>query len=179
MRMSRFLLIVLLVLLTRHSYSQPQLYRAQQELIGSKVWKLEFTHWLKNPPADTSFDGRLKVLEFWATWCRPCLRAIPHMNALQREFQDSSIVFLSVTHQSLEETRATMEKYNFETIVVSDSTQRVHQLLRIAYNGTMGLPRTVIVDAENNIRWYGNPQSLSPKLIRRMLKEYGSPATLP
>lgn len=179
MRMNRFLLIVLLVLFTRHSYSQPQLYRAQQELIGSKVWKLEFTHWLKNPPADSNFDGRLKVLEFWATWCRPCLRAIPHMNALQQEFQDSAIVFLSVTHQGPEDTRATIAKYNFETIVVSDSTQRVHQLLRIAYNGTMGLPRTVIVDAENNIRWYGNPQSLSPKLIRRMLKEYGSPASLP
>jgi thiol-disulfide isomerase/thioredoxin len=174
MRMSRILLFVLLMLLTRHSYSQSQIYRAQQELIGSKVWKLDFTHWLENKPADTVFNGRLKVLEFWATWCRPCLRAIPHMNELQREFQDSAIVFLSVTHQSPEDTKATLAKYNFETIVVADTTERVHQLLRIAYNGVMGLPRTVIVDAENNIRWYGNPQSLSPKLIRRMLKEFGS-----
>lgn len=174
MRMSRMFLIVLMVLLTRHSHSQSQIYRAQQELIGSKIWKLEFSHWLKNKPNDTVFEGRIKVLEFWATWCRPCLRAIPHMNELKREFQDSAIVFLSVTHQSPEDAKATLAKYDFETIVVADTTERVHQLLRIAYNGIMGLPRTVIVDAENNIRWYGNPQSLNSKLIRRMLKEYGS-----
>ncbi|MCR6721831.1 MAG: TlpA family protein disulfide reductase [Chitinophagaceae bacterium] len=151
--------------------SQSELFRAQQELVGSKLMDLSFTDWLENQPADTNFKGKYKVLEFWATWCKPCLEAVPHMNKLQSEFTDSNIVFLSVTHQTREETAKTLDKYNFETAVVSDRTRRVHEMLRISYKGTMGLPRTVILDGENNIRWYGSPKSLTEKLINKLLTE--------
>ena len=151
--------------------AQGNLRASQQELIGSKLWDLSFTDWLQNRPADTSFSGKFKVLEFWATWCRPCLEAVPHLNKLQRQFADSNIVFLSVTHQSPEETAKTLQKYQFETIVVSDRSRRVHTMLRISYKGTMALPRTVILDAHNRILWYGSPRTLTEKLLRFFLRQ--------
>ncbi len=154
---------------TLSAKAQQDVFLAQKELIGSKLWQLSFTDWLQNQPADTSFKGKYKVLEFWATWCKPCLEAVPHLNKMQKQFADSNIVFLSVTHQTPEETAKTLEKYNFETIVVSDRSRRIHDMLRIAYKGTMGLPRTVILDANNNILWYGNPKALTPKLIKSFL----------
>lgn len=168
----RFLLyITFLCLCALPANAQSELFRAQQELIGSKLIELTFTDWLQNQPTDTSFKGKYKVLEFWATWCKPCLEAVPHMNKLQSRFADSNIVFLSVTHQTREETAKTLGKHKFETIVVSDRTRRVHEMLRISYMGTMGLPRTVILDGDNNIRWYGNPKSLTEKMIKKLLTE--------
>lgn len=163
------LFIILLFSWSLSAKAQQGLFAAQRELVGSKLWELSFTDWLQNQPMDTSFKGKYKVLEFWATWCKPCLEAVPHLNKMQKQFADSNIVFLSVTHQTPDETAKTLEKYNFETIVVSDRTRRLHEMLRISYRGTMGLPRTVILDGNNNIRWYGNPKTLTAKLIKSFL----------
>lgn len=164
--------IVLVILVPLQSiHAQRGLFATQQELIGSKLWKFEFTEWLANQPADSGYKTKFKVLEFWATWCNPCLDAIPHINQLQQKFSDSNIVFFSITHQTAAETSKTLKKYNFETIVVSDSTRMIHSLLRIANRGGMVLPRTVILDEENRIRWYGTPNALTDELIQYFLKK--------
>lgn len=41
--------------------------------------------------------GKLVVLEFWNTGCRPCIEAIPHLNQLAEQFNSNSVVFLSVS----------------------------------------------------------------------------------
>jgi len=43
--------------------------------------------------------GKAIVLEFWATWCAPCVAAIPHMNELTDHFKDKPIVFISLTNE--------------------------------------------------------------------------------
>ncbi|MFN4315693.1 MAG: TlpA family protein disulfide reductase [Chitinophagaceae bacterium] len=149
---------------------QREAVQAQQELVGSKLWRLEFTDWIRNQPEDSSFRGKYKVLEFWASWCRPCLEAVPHLNELQRRFSDSAIVFLSVAYEAPESLKKAMEKVNFETIVVSDQTQQLHLQLRIGYRGTLFLPRTVILGPDNKILWYGTPRALTEKLIETFLK---------
>ena len=47
-----------------------------------------------------AFRGKATVLEFWATWCGPCVEAIPHWNKLVERFQDRPIRFLSITDES-------------------------------------------------------------------------------
>lgn len=152
------------------SLGQDQAVRAQQELIGSKLWSLKFTDWVKNQPADTSFRGKFKVLEFWASWCKPCLEAVPHLNDLQRAYSDSSIVFLSVAYEAPAALKKAMEKVNFETIVVSDQTNRLQTMLRIAYKGVLLIPRTVLLGPDNKILWYGTPAALDRSLINFFLK---------
>jgi thiol-disulfide isomerase/thioredoxin len=55
-----------------------------------------------NYPGETArlsdFDGKLLILDFWATWCHPCIEAIPRLEQLQREF-DGQLQFLMVTSQ--------------------------------------------------------------------------------
>lgn len=163
------LFIIIMLAMSPRGQAQIELIQSQQELVGSKIWPLTFTNWLKNVPIDSNFTGKYKVLEFWATWCRPCLQAVPHLNKLQRKMGDSNIVFLSVTYETPEVTAKTFDKVDFETIVVSDTTRRIHRSLRIEYNGSMVIPRTVLLDGKNNILWYGTPKSLSEKLIRSFM----------
>lgn len=50
----------------------------------------------------SDFKGKLLILDFWATWCSPCVAMIPKMDSLQKEFGDK-VQFLSVTYQKAEE----------------------------------------------------------------------------
>ncbi len=55
-----------------------------------------------NYPGETArlsdFDGKLLILDFWATWCHPCVEAIPRLEQLQQEF-DGQLQILMVTSQ--------------------------------------------------------------------------------
>jgi thiol-disulfide isomerase/thioredoxin len=151
--------------------SQSSLCKAQLELLNTKVDKIEVSNYIKNEPADKNFDSKYKVLEFWATWCRPCLKAVPHLNKLQAKIKDSNLLFLSFTYESPQKATEALKKVNFETIVVTDTTRAIHKKLRIDMNGTMPLPRTVLIDDENKIVWYGNPEKLNEKLLKRFLRK--------
>ena len=44
-----------------------------------------------------NFGGKVLVLNFWATWCAPCVREIPSLDAFQREFRDQGVVVVAVS----------------------------------------------------------------------------------
>jgi len=162
-------LLIFIVFFPVLLFGQFSLSKPRSELIGTKIKELTITDYLQNKPANTNFNNKFKVLEFWATWCKPCLRAVPHLNRLQNKFKNRNIVFLSFTYEAPEVTLKTFEKVKFESIVVSDQTKTTHRNLRVEYKGTMALPTTVLIDDENKIVWYGSPKDLSEKLIERFI----------
>src|SRR5215471_21366282 len=46
-----------------------------------------------------ALKGKVVVLEFWATWCGPCVAAIPHLNELADKFKEEPIQFIAVTSE--------------------------------------------------------------------------------
>jgi len=55
--------------------------------------------------------GKAVVLEFWATWCAPCVAAIPHLNELATQFKDRPVVFLSVSDETPSVVEAFLQKH--------------------------------------------------------------------
>ena len=45
----------------------------------------------------SNFGGKVLVLNFWATWCQPCVQEIPSLNAFQKKYQKSGVVVLAVS----------------------------------------------------------------------------------
>lgn len=58
----------------------------------------------------SDFRGKLLILDFWATWCSPCVAMIPRMDSLQKEF-GGKVQFLSVTNQKENEVLPFLEKF--------------------------------------------------------------------
>ena len=48
----------------------------------------------------TDFKGNIVYIDFWATWCKPCIAEIPHLEKLQEEFKDKDIKFVSISIDS-------------------------------------------------------------------------------
>ena len=150
---------------------EANIFASQNALVGTTINDVSFTVFLKNKPQNTNFNHKFKVLEFWATWCKGCLAAIPHINALQRKFSDTNIVFLSITHEVPAIANTVFDTHYMATIVVSDPLMVIHRQLKIQNYGTMLLPSTVLLDNENKIVWYGNPNNLTKMKMTKFLKK--------
>ena len=127
--------------------------------IGQKVPDITLTnlHHYKDKngkPATTAnlsdFKGRLLILDFWATWCSPCVAMIPKMDSLQKTFGDK-LQFLSVTYQTKKEVLPFLEKFEKQQgkqydLPVVTSEKELHQLFPHVY-----LPHYVWIDGDSKV----------------------------
>src|SRR6185369_11799547 len=71
---------------------------AQVELIGQAAPELTVSDWTLGEPASlASLRGQVILLEFWATWCRPCLEMLPRLRDLHSRFAVRGLTILALT----------------------------------------------------------------------------------
>lgn len=136
--------------------------------IGERSPELGIEELLNAPEgAEATLDalkGKFVVLEFWATWCGPCVGAIPHLNGLHEAYKDR-FVFVSVT----DEDRATVEDFQEDKPVIAnwigiDADRSLFE----AY-GVRGIPRTVVLDHNGRVVFKGGPHQLTPEQLDAFL----------
>ena len=91
-----------------------------------------------------STKGKVTVLDFWATWCNPCLKAMPHLEKLQKDFPE--IVVVTINIDDFKEARSIFNEKGYKlTLVAGDqaTSQRY---------GVDAIPHTVVIDREGRVR---------------------------
>ena len=93
-----------------------------------------------------NYKGKLVILNFWATWCAPCRKEMPHLSELQKEFGGDR--FEVVTIATGRNSPTGIKKF-FEEIGVDNLPRHQDPRQKLAAAmGIFGLPITVVIDAE-------------------------------
>ncbi len=108
--------------------------------------------------------GKVVVLEFWATWCGPCIVHFPHLNELADRFKGQPVQFISITEESREVVERFLKKREIKSWVGLDTDRSVFRVLRVA-----GIPQTVIIDTEGRIAARTSPAQVTEQVLRDLL----------
>src|SRR4051794_41097831 len=65
--------------------------------VSDKAPPVKVTKWLQGKEVKEFAEGKVYVMEFWATWCGPCIVMMPHMSELQAEYKDKGVTFVGFT----------------------------------------------------------------------------------
>ena len=92
-----------------------------------------------------NFGGKLLVLNFWATWCGPCIQETPSLSQFTREFSGKGVVVLGISVDRDEKAyRAFLRKYTPAFLTARDL--KIHEDY-----GTFMYPETYIIDAKGKV----------------------------
>ncbi len=98
----------------------------------------------------SEWHGKVLVINFWATWCPPCLEEIPMFNALQEELGERGLQFLGVAIDDVENVRAFAEEHAMRYPTLHGQLDAIDIGKR--YGNTLGtLPYTIVVGRDGAI----------------------------
>ncbi|MBX3422149.1 MAG: redoxin family protein [Pirellulaceae bacterium] len=145
--------------------------------IGSPAPAIDIEHWISNgegrfKPVQKFSPGKVYVIEFWATWCGPCVRSIPQLAALQQRYADQGLQIISVSNED----RETVDQF-LQRTVVDSKDETTYAKLTSAYclttdpDGSVqedymvaaaqsGIPTAFLIGKDGVIEWIGLPSDI-------------------
>ena len=144
---------------------------------GKKLWaksyihknapELVVKHWITKKP---NTQGKFVLIDFWATWCGPCRKAIPDLNKFSKKFKDNLVV-IGISGEEKSKVDAFTKKKKISYYLGVDTTKTTSNQLQIK-----GIPHVIIVDPNGIVRWEGFPlmkgHELKAKTIKKIIETY-------
>lgn len=150
--------------------------------IGSAAPALDVEYWVQDgngffKPVTEFKPGNVYVVEFWATWCGPCISSMPHLAELQEKLRGQNVQIVSISDEPLETVegflkRETTNKAGEETTFASitaayslttDPDRSAHEDYMEAAKQP-GIPTAFIVGKDGKIEWIGRPMEMDEPL---------------
>lgn len=140
---------------------------------GDAAPALQVKQWVKGSPVKGFEKNKLYVVEFWATWCGPCKRSIPHLTELASANKDVTFIGVSVWENKPDDVAPFVEKMGDKmnyTVAMDDvpegkkGNEGAMAKSWMTASGSNGIPTAFIVDKTGHIAWIGHPMEMEEPL---------------
>ena len=152
---------------------------AQDLKVGSAAPELAIEHWLQDgngffKPVTKFEKGKVYVVEFWATWCGPCIQSMPHLAEIQNKYRGQGVQVISVSNETVEEVKDLLGKNHPQTgkpfseltsawCLTTDPDGSVYKdYMEASKQG--GIPTAFLVGKTSEIEWIGHPMDMDGPL---------------
>ena len=126
--------------------------------VGDQAPKVQVARWYNGaPPALPGGDGADKhvfLVEFWATWCPPCAKSIPHLAKLHEKHRQAGLVILGITNEEPETVAPFVKRRKMPYHVGIDDDMATNNKWT---DDIETIPHAFIVDRQGRVVWSGNP----------------------
>ena len=120
--------------------------------VDGKSWTLQSLH------------GKVVLVNFWATWCPPCRKEMPDLDALYRKFKDKGLVVLAISDEEMAKVKPFLAERNLGFPILLDPGRKINELFHVD-----GIPKTFIYDREGKLA----AQSIDMRTEKQFLEMLG------
>ena len=140
--------------------------------VGDKAPSKLPSAWIKGDRVSSLDPKKTYVIEFWATWCPPCVASIPHLAELQAKLKEDGVQVISIHVSSGVEAADDYVRKNTKQMlytIAKDTRGDVGKAWMTAA-GQSGIPCSFVV-AGGKVAYIGHPMSLNAEKIREFIAE--------
>lgn len=111
----------------------------------------DLTQFKLQGPLPASLKGKVVLLDFWASWCLPCAKSFPALDALHKQFGDRLVIIAVNVDEKKSNMDSFLKKHPADFIVVRDAAQKL-----VAAAGPETMPTSFILDGAGKVRFLHN-----------------------
>jgi thiol-disulfide isomerase/thioredoxin len=137
---------------------------------GDPAASLDGLKYLKGQPVKFQ-AGKIYIVEFWATWCGPCISSIPHLTKIQKRYRDQGVTVIGITgEKDVDKVKAFVAKQGkaMDYTVAVDADQKANAGYMSAY-GKNGIPCAFLVDQKGRVVWVGQPWLDMDEILAKLI----------
>lgn len=156
----KWITVVLFLLFSFNVFAQ------EDSKLGKKSPDLTFEHILNFEMENarlSDFEGKVVILDFWATWCAPCIRSFPQLEELQIKFSDH-VQFITITDESEKKINRFLEKREMSLPIVIDEKRELANIFP-----HRSIPHTVVIDKSGIVKAITTSSEITEDLINKVL----------
>lgn len=142
-----------------------------KDFLNQRPPELRVKEWLNTEKGYklSELRGKAVLIDFWATWCPPCRRAMPHLQKLYKEYSEKGLIVIALSAETRDRVEPFIKQNNYTFPVALDDSRKTNQLY-----GIRSIPTTYLIGPTGRVVWQGHP--LDKKLesaVEEVMKDVG------
>jgi len=140
-------------------------------LEGKPMPSLDLSNWINGEVKPADMKGKVVIVDFYATWCGPCMAAIPHNNELLKKYKDKGLIIVGIctSNRGQEKMAAVAKEKAIQYSTARDAKLKSEKAWQVHY-----YPTYALVDRKGIVRVVGLQPHNVENVVKKLLAEPAS-----